>query len=157
MMSTRRRQMLTAEELEVFEPSDPERLHTIERAAAMEETAKDTTDAEALPPPEVFSAPPGDPAPPAHDPVSPVSPTTIDFVHDVPVDVQVVLGHRRVTIRELLELEPGTVVGLDKAPGDPVDVFINGRLVARGEIVVQGPAYAVKITDVISPDATPRA
>ncbi len=74
----------------------------------------------------------------------------LGFILDVPLEVQVVLGTTRLPVRQVLELGPGAVVELDKAYADPVDVYLNGRLVAHGEVVVAGENFGVKITEIFS-------
>lgn len=76
--------------------------------------------------------------------------SSLGFILDVPLEVQVVLGTTRLTVRQILELGPGAVVELDKAYADPVDVYLNGRLVAHGEVVVAGENFGVKITEIFS-------
>ena len=72
------------------------------------------------------------------------------FILDVPLEVQVVLGDTKLTVRQVLDLGPGAVVELDKAYAEPVDVYLNGRLVAHGEVVVAGENFGVKITEIVS-------
>ena len=69
----------------------------------------------------------------------------------MPLDVTVELGRARVSIQELLALGPGSVVELDKLAGEPLDILVNGRLVARGEAVVVNDKFGVRITDIVSP------
>jgi len=76
--------------------------------------------------------------------------SSLGFILDVPLEVQVVLGTTRLTVRQILDLGPGAVVELDKAYADPVDVYLNGRLVAHGEVVVAGENFGVKITEIFS-------
>ncbi len=78
------------------------------------------------------------------------SAAALSFIMDVPLEVQVVLGSTRLPVRQVLELGPGAVVELDKAYADPVDVYLNGRLVAHGEVVVAGENFGVKITEIFS-------
>ncbi|HBS59583.1 MAG TPA: flagellar motor switch protein FliN, partial [Firmicutes bacterium] len=74
------------------------------------------------------------------------SETNIDFIADVPLQITVELGRTRKLIREILDLVPGSVVELDKLAGEPVDVLVNGRLIAKGEVVVIDENFGVKIT-----------
>lgn len=74
----------------------------------------------------------------------------IGFILDVPLQVRVVLGQTQMTVREVLDLGPGAVVELDKAYAEPVDMYLNGRLVAKGEVVVAGENFGVKITQIFS-------
>ena len=70
---------------------------------------------------------------------------------DIPVEVTVELGRTKMLIRELLQLGQGSVIELDKAAGDPMEVLVNNKLVARGEVVVVNEKFGIRLTDVISP------
>lgn len=74
----------------------------------------------------------------------------IDFLMDVSLRVTVELGRTQMTLRQVLDLQPGSVVELDRLAGDPVDIFVNERLIARGEVVVVDDKFGVKITELIS-------
>ncbi len=74
---------------------------------------------------------------------------TIEFVWDVPMTVEAILGTTELTVKDVLEIGPGSVVELDRVYGDPVDVFLNGRLVARGDVVIIGDNFGVKITEIL--------
>jgi flagellar motor switch protein FliN/FliY len=75
----------------------------------------------------------------------------LDMLLDLPLDVSVELGRTKLSIQELLSLGPGSVVELDKVAGEPLDILINDRLVARGEAVVVNDKFGVRITDIVSP------
>jgi len=75
----------------------------------------------------------------------------LDMLLDVPLDVSVELGRNRMTIQDLLSLGPGSIIELDKVAGEPLDILINDRLVARGEAVVVNDKFGVRITDIVSP------
>ncbi|ABC81138.1 flagellar motor switch FliN [Anaeromyxobacter dehalogenans 2CP-C] len=75
----------------------------------------------------------------------------LDLLLDVPLEVNVELGRTRMTIQDLLQLAPGSVIELDKVAGEPLDILVNGRLVARGEAVVVNDKFGVRITDIVSP------
>ncbi len=75
----------------------------------------------------------------------------LDFILDIPLDVSVELGRTRLLINELLQLGQGSVVELNKLAGEPLEVFVNGKLVARGEAVVINEKFGVRLTDIISP------
>lgn len=75
----------------------------------------------------------------------------IDLILDVPLQITVELGKARKTIREILALSPGSVVELDKLAGEPVDLLVNGKLLAKGEVVVIDENFGVRVTDIISP------
>lgn len=77
------------------------------------------------------------------------SPNNFDVVLDVPVSLTVELGHCQLPMREVLQLSIGSVVQLDKPADAPVDLFVNGKLVARGEVVVIEDRFGVKITEVL--------
>ena len=75
----------------------------------------------------------------------------LDFILDIPLDVSAELGRTRLLISELLQLGQGSVVELNKLAGEPLEVFVNGKLVARGEAVVINEKFGVRLTDIISP------
>ena len=77
---------------------------------------------------------------------------SLGFVMDVPVEVTVELGRRRVRIGEVLRLGPGSVLELSKSNGEPLDIYVNDRLIARGEAVVVGERYGVRLTEVLVVD-----
>jgi flagellar motor switch protein FliN/FliY len=66
--------------------------------------------------------------------------------------LSVELGRTRMTVRELLSLTPGTIVQLDRAAGSPVDLLVNGTLLARGEVVVVDEEFAVRVSEIVGPD-----
>ncbi|EKK3999520.1 flagellar motor switch protein FliN [Cronobacter sakazakii] len=75
----------------------------------------------------------------------------INLIMDIPVKLTVELGRTRMTIKELLRLTQGSVVALDGLAGEPLDILINGYLIAQGEVVVVADKYGVRITDIITP------
>ncbi len=75
----------------------------------------------------------------------------IDLIMDIPVKLTVELGRTKMTIKELLRLSQGSVVALDGLAGEPLDILINGYLIAQGEVVVVADKYGVRITDIITP------
>ena len=79
------------------------------------------------------------------------NPRKLDLLLDVPLDLSVELGRARMSIQDLLNLSPGSVIELDKIAGEPLDFMVNGRLVARGEAVVVNDKFGVRITDIVSP------
>ena len=95
---------------------------------------------------EDFSA-----APPASAPARRAD-DRLDAVHDVPVKVQAVLGRSRMPIGDLLRLKEGMVVELDRRVGEPVDIFVNNRLIARGEVVMIDQSLGVTLTEIVRPD-----
>jgi len=76
---------------------------------------------------------------------------------DVPVELTVELGRRNVRIGEVLRLGPGSVLEVSKANGEPLDIYVNNRLIARGEAVVVGERYGVRLTEVLVADPAGRA
>ncbi len=75
----------------------------------------------------------------------------LDLLHDVEMEVTAELGRTRMSVRDLLSLTPGAVVELDRAAGGPADLLVNGRLIARGEVVVIDENFGIRITEIISP------
>jgi flagellar motor switch protein FliN len=75
----------------------------------------------------------------------------LDVVLDIPVTLSMEVGRSRVSIRNLLQLNQGSVVELERATGEPLDVFVNGTLIAHGEVVVVNDKFGIRLTDVISP------
>ncbi|CAI0750580.1 flagellar motor switch protein FliN [Serratia proteamaculans] len=75
----------------------------------------------------------------------------IDLILDIPVKLTVELGRTKMTIKELLRLSQGSVVALDGLAGEPLDIMINGYLIAQGEVVVVADKFGVRITDIITP------
>jgi flagellar motor switch protein FliN/FliY len=75
----------------------------------------------------------------------------IDRILDVPVQLTAELGRTRITIKNLLQLSQGSVVELDGLAGEPMDVFINGYLIAQGEVVVVNEKFGIRLTDIITP------
>ena len=81
---------------------------------------------------------------------------SLGFVMDVPVSVTVELGRRSVKISDILRLGPGSVLELDKANGEPLDLYVNDRLIARGEAVIVGERYGIRLTEVVIDDGSRR-
>lgn len=79
--------------------------------------------------------------------------TTIDLVRDVELEVKIELGHADMHLEEVLQMQKGSVVPLDKLAGDPVDIFVNGRLIARGEVLILNDNFCVRITELIVGDS----
>ena len=82
-------------------------------------------------------------------PAKQVSTEDLQAVFDVPVKVQAVLGRAKMDIGELLRLKPGMVVELDRRVGEPVDIFVNNRLIARGEVVLIESELGVTLTEIV--------
>ena len=75
----------------------------------------------------------------------------LDVVLDVPVDISMEIGRTKLSIRNLLKLNQGSVIELDRLAGEPMDVLVNGTLIAHGEVVVVNDKFGIRLTDVISP------
>jgi flagellar motor switch protein FliN len=75
----------------------------------------------------------------------------LEVILDVPVTLSMEVGRTRIPIRNLLQLNQGSVVELDREAGEPLDVFVNGTLIAHGEVVVVNEKFGIRLTDVISP------
>jgi len=88
-------------------------------------------------------------------PLSKVAPSTthndIDMILDIPVQMTVELGRTKIAIRNLLQLAQGSVVELDGLAGEPMDVLVNGCLIAQGEVVVVNDKFGIRLTDIITP------
>ena len=107
-------------------------------------------------PRQLVPAPLGDESPAEPQPV-PVTGNALDgddleAVWDVPVKVQVLLGRSRMEIGELMRLKAGDIVELDRRVGEPVDVFVNNRMIARGEVVLIDQALGVTLTEIVRQD-----
>lgn len=88
---------------------------------------------------------------PLNKPAESDSPTDIDMIMDIPVQLSVELGRTRLTLKNILQLGQGSVVELDGLAGEPLDVFVNGYLIAQGEVVVVEDKYGIRITDIVTP------
>ncbi|WP_136680258.1 flagellar motor switch protein FliN [Neptunomonas sp. XY-337] len=75
----------------------------------------------------------------------------LDVILDIPVTLSMEVGNTDISIRNLLQLTQGSVVELDRVAGEPLDVMVNGTLIAHGEVVVVNDRYGIRLTDVISP------
>jgi flagellar motor switch protein FliN len=75
----------------------------------------------------------------------------LDVILDIPVTISMEIGRTQISIRNLLQLNQGSVVELDRLAGEPMDVLVNGTLVAHGEVVVVNEKFGIRLTDVISP------
>jgi flagellar motor switch protein FliN len=75
----------------------------------------------------------------------------LDFILDIPLKVTVELGRTEVIIKDLLQLGQGSVLELDKLAGEPLEILVNGKLVAKGEVVVVNEKFGIRLTDIISP------
>ena len=75
----------------------------------------------------------------------------LDVILDIPVTISMEIGSTRINIRNLLQLNQGSVVELDRMAGEPLDVVVNGTLIAHGEVVVVNEKFGIRLTDIISP------
>ena len=111
----------------------------------------DTSPAPAAPAPRAAA-----PAPAAHAAAAPASfgeysGKNLEVLLDIPLQVVVELGHTEMPIQKILDLGPGSVIELNRLAGEPINILVNGKLVARGEVVVVDENFGVKITHIISP------
>ncbi len=75
----------------------------------------------------------------------------IDLLLDIPLEVAVEVGRSRILVRDLLQLQEGSLIELDKLAGEPLDLYVNSRLIARGEAVIVNDKFGLRLTDVVSP------
>ena len=80
-----------------------------------------------------------------------MAPPDLDVILDIPVTISMEVGRTSITIRNLLQLNQGSVIELDRLAGEPLDVLVNGTLIAHGEVVVVNEKFGIRMTDVISP------
>jgi flagellar motor switch protein FliN/FliY len=90
--------------------------------------------------------------PPSEGPVSAKTAADLEHVFDVPVNVSAVLGRTRIEVGDLMKLGPGTILELDRKVGEAIDIFVNDRLVARGEVVLVEERLGVTMTEIIKAD-----
>jgi flagellar motor switch protein FliN/FliY len=113
--------------------------------AAMQEQSAASAPAAGVPAPapifEQFSA----------NGANPVQRTDLDMILDIPVQLEVQLGRTKIAIKNLLQLAQGSVVELDGMAGEPMEVLVNGCLIAQGEVVVVNDKFGIRLTDVITP------
>ena len=76
----------------------------------------------------------------------------LDFILDIPLQVTVELGRTKLLVKDVLQLNQGAVVELTKLAGEPLDIFVNSKLVARGEAVVVNEKFGVRLVDIVSPN-----
>lgn len=100
--------------------------------------------------PSIRPAPPvteQEPAPRASRNVQP----TLELLRDVEVEITLEIGRKRMRIGDLLKLGAGQTLELDKAAGEPLEILVNGRVIGRGEAIVVGDRYALRITEIVAP------
>lgn len=88
--------------------------------------------------------------PEANEPV--LDKKNLDFILDIPLQVTVELGRTKLLVKDILQLNQGAVVELTKLAGEPLDIFVNSKLVARGEAVVVNEKFGVRLVDIVSPN-----
>jgi len=81
-----------------------------------------------------------------------VDSSKLEFIMDIPLHVTVELGRTKLLVKDVLQLNQGAVVELSKLAGEPLDVFVNSKLIARGEAVVVNEKFAIRLVDIISPN-----
>ena len=86
----------------------------------------------------------------ASEPISAEERRKLDAILDIPVTITMEIGRSQISIRNLLQLNQGSVVELDRVAGEPLDVLVNGTLIAHGEVVVVNDKFGIRLTDVIS-------
>jgi flagellar motor switch protein FliN/FliY len=84
--------------------------------------------------------------------VTPQDKKNLDFILDIPLQVTVELGRTKLLVKDILQLNQGSVVELTKLAGEPLDIFVNSKLVARGEAVVINEKFGVRLVDIVSPN-----
>ena len=92
---------------------------------------------------------PGEPVPPPQPPPAPTNARELEAVYDIPVQVSAVLGKATMQVSQLLKLGRGAVVELDRKVGEAIDIYVNNRLVARGEVVIVEDRLGVTMTEII--------
>ncbi len=134
-------------------PNDAQQNVNDDWAAAMAEQAQATATVTPIDPS------PGKPKPAqaalfeklSGDPGSTSSNHDIDMIMDIPVRLTVELGRTKITIKQILQLAQGSVIELDGLAGEPMDVLVNGCLIAQGEVVVVNDKFGIRLTDIITP------
>lgn len=121
------------------QPPEPEQTNTTGNTLQPEETA------------ELM----GEPSPPVAGTPTPVQGNgnisrDLEFLFDVPLQVSIEVGRARILLKDLLHMGEGYVIELDKLSGDPLDLYVNSRLIARGEAVKVGDKFGIKLTEVVS-------
>ena len=82
----------------------------------------------------------------------PIERSNIGVLLDIPLNVSVELGRTKIAVKDMLQLGPGSVIELDKLIGEPVDLLVNEKLIARGEVVVFDESFGIRITDIVNPE-----
>ncbi len=108
---------------------------------SLEQAVGRNVSTDAKPKPFSFSDLTPDTEPPQRQP--------IDLLGEVEMDLRIELGRTQMRLEEVLQLRSGSVVALDKLAGDPVDIFVNGRLIARGEVLVMNDNFCIRVTELV--------
>ena len=95
----------------------------------------------------------GDTTKGTRDGAPPPDSRSLEFLYDVPLQVSVEVGRSKLLLRDLLKMGEGYVIELDKLAGEPLDLYVNSRLIARGEAVMVGDKFGIRLTDVVSTKA----
>lgn len=135
-----------ADEMETNENNtvEEEQISEDDWAAAMAEQAISEAPAAAAQPADIFPSFGGSAG-------NPGIMNELDMILDIPVQITVELGRTKITIKNLLQLAHGSVVELDAMAGEPMDVMVNGTLIAQGEVVVVNDKFGIRLTDIITP------
>ncbi len=113
----------------------------------LEELLSGETDSQSPSPPAPET---GSQSPPPDPLQTGEKPRGLEFLYDIPLQVSVEVGRTRILLRDLLQMGEGYVIELDKLAGEPLDLYVNSRLIARGEAVMAGDKFAIRLTDVVS-------
>lgn len=136
-----------ADEMDNFDnapATDDDQISDDDWAAAMAEQASTAQPEIAAQPANIFPA--------FNEPsAAPGMLNELDMILDIPVQITVELGRTKITIKNLLQLAHGSVVELDAMAGEPMDVLVNGTLIAQGEVVVVNDKFGIRLTDIITP------
>ena len=82
---------------------------------------------------------------------SPAQARELDFILDIPLEVTVEIGRAKMLINDLLQIGQGSIIELNRLAGEPLDIYVNQKLIARGEVVIVGEKFGIRITDIVSP------
>ncbi len=132
-------------------PKSPEEQAAAEWAAALEEGDNQNAIDELLAEGPARAQMEQFPTPAKGEPVHGLDGPNLDVILDIPVTISMEVGNTSISIRNLLQLNQGSVIELDRLAGEPLDVLVNGTLIAHGEVVVVNEKFGIRLTDVISP------
>ncbi|MFJ2995081.1 flagellar motor switch protein FliN [Pandoraea sp. NPDC087047] len=132
-------------------PGDDAQAMADEWASAMAEQTASEPAAAAPQPASSTASPVFQPLAAAAGSTTPATHNDIDLILDIPVQMTVELGRTKIAIKNLLQLAQGSVVELDGMAGEPMDVLVNGCLIAQGEVVVVNDKFGIRLTDIITP------